>query len=103
MIENDDETLSLRDKLHQAISRSYWRRVRLMRTDPTYRLNNGLMVFGSIPAFLFCVMWLFVIDDPQSPHPFNLGFNLFFGFLAIIFGLAVIWGVKEWIDSRKSN
>ena len=103
MTESDDETLSLTDTLRQAIGRFHWRRVQLLRTSWQARLVNRNVIFGSIPAFLFCVMWLFVVDDPQSPHGFNLGFNLFFGGGAILFGLAAIWGVKLWIDSRNSD
>lgn len=103
MTENDNEALSLRDTLRQKACRFYWRRVQLMRTDWAYRQNNGRMIFGGILAFLFCVMWLFIIDDSHSSHRFDLGFNLFFGIGAIVFGLAAGFGVKMWIDSKNSN
>ena len=103
MTENGDETPSLKDSLRQAISRFHWRRVQLMRTDWMFRQQNWLMIIGSIPACLFCVMWLFIVDDPDSPHRFALGANLFLGLGAILFGLAVIWGVKLWVDFRNSD
>jgi len=74
-----------------------------MRTDWTVRQNNGRMIFGGILAFLFCAIWLFIVDDPESPHRFALGANLFLGSGAILFGSAVVCGVKIWMDSRNRD
>jgi hypothetical protein len=97
------ESLSVWSKLRISLGRFHWQRVQRMRNNWQMRQQNAVMLILGIPICLFCIIWLVIVNDPKSSHPFNIGANLFFGGMTLVSGLGFFWNVKLWIDSRKSK